>query len=115
MKYTIPRVHPSMNEYAGKNPWVYRKLKSLWRDLVCVTCVPRPKKAIRKAKIRITYYFAQNRRRDKDNYAPKLILDGLVVAGIIADDNAGMLDVDRAFAVDKEGPRTEIEVSECTN
>ena len=39
------------------------------------------------ATVCITCFFPDNRRHDPDNYAGKLLLDGLKKAGIIKDDD----------------------------
>ena len=62
--------------------------------------------------MKITYYFKDKRRHDPSNY-DKMLLDGLVEANIIKDDN---YDVIQEFTTtgkyDKENPRTEIEIEE---
>ena len=65
-----------------------------------------------KAVVTLTYYFPDKRRRDSDNYAGKLILDGLVRAGIIEDDSFDNVQLVLRGGYDKENPRTEIEVEE---
>ena len=50
-------------------------------------------------------------RRDPDNYSGKFILDGLVKAGIIADDSFSNIDLRLCGKVDKKNPRTEIEIT----
>lgn len=66
-----------------------------------------------KAKVTITYFFADGRRRDPDNYAGKLILDGLTKAGVIQDDDFDHIVLEiRKGGVDKKNPRTEVEITE---
>ena len=60
----------------------------------------------------LTYYFQDSRRRDPDNYAGKLILDGLTKAGVIADDDFDHITLEiKKGGVDKENPRTEVEIT----
>lgn len=83
MKIVIPEIPPSLNRYAGrKNEWEYRKQKQYWKDLICYS-TKRPHKPIEKARVKITYYFKTKVRHDPDNYAGKMLLDGLTAAGII--------------------------------
>ncbi|MBW2672148.1 MAG: RusA family crossover junction endodeoxyribonuclease [Deltaproteobacteria bacterium] len=68
---------------------------------------------IERAEVRLVYYFKDQRRRDPDNYAGKFILDGLRKAGIISDDNAGVLRLPQPeFRVDRQAPRTEVWITE---
>ena len=64
------------------------------------------------ADVQIIYYFDNIHRRDKDNYTPKFILDGLTKAGIIADDNTDNIFLNWKIKYDKEDPRTEILIEE---
>ena len=114
MKYTISGIPPSLNRFAGrKNHEEYRDKKILWKNWVCLSCRPRPEQPIEQAKVTITYFFPDGRRRDPDNYCGKMILDGLTAAGIIVDDDFGRIDLTiRRGGVDRENPRTEVEVAE---
>lgn len=111
-KYTIPRTPPSLNKYAGReNVWDYREQKALWKQLCNVYCRPRPKEPPRFALVVLTFYFKDKRRRDADNYQ-KMILDGLVGAGIIQDDDFEHVMVLCKGGYDKSNERTEIEIRE---
>lgn len=113
MKYIIPEIPPSNNKFIGRNArWEYQKVKKYWEQLIFYTCRPRPDKPLEKAVVTLTYYFPDKRRRDSDNYAGKLILDGLVRAGIIVDDSFDHVQLGLCGRYDKENPRTEIEVEE---
>lgn len=102
--YTIDEIPPSLNRYAGRqNVWQYR--------LVSLTCRPKPKEPIKKAEVAITYYFADKRRRDPDNYAGKMILDGLTAAGVIIDDSFDCIQLVLGGRVDPKRPRTEINIT----
>lgn len=112
MKYTINEIPPSNNKFIGRtNKWEYQELKKYWAQLIWLNCRPRPDKPLEKAIVTLTYYFANKIRRDPDNYSGKFILDGLVKAGIIADDSFGNIDLRLCGKVDKANPRTEIEVT----
>lgn len=116
MKYTIPEIPPSMNKYKGRsNVWQYRKDKEEWEEKVAVYCRPRPKKPIEKSTLTLTYYFKTRIRHDPNNYDGQFITDGLVKAGIIADDSFDNIDLVLRGSHDKENPRTEIEIVEVEN
>lgn len=112
MKYIIPDIPPSLNKFAGReNQWEYRKLKKEWAERVCWLCRPKPTKPYDKARVTLTYFFPDKRRRDPDNYNGKMILDGLAKAGIISDDSFGHIELClRCGGVDRRNPRVEIEV-----
>ena len=112
MKYIIPGIPPSLNQFAGRNnQWDWRKEKKEWSEKVCWLCRPKPEKPYDKAKVTLTYFFLDNRRRDPDNYSGKMILDGLTQAGIISDDSFSHIELClRCGGVDRRNPRVEIEV-----
>lgn len=115
MKIVIPEIPPSLNRFAGrKNVHEYRREKDRWRDMVAwLAMVIRPEKPFEQATVRITYFFPDSRRRDPDNYAGKMILDGLTAAGVIADDSFFCIRLVLDGEVDRENPRTEVEVIPC--
>lgn len=112
MKITINVIPPTINKYIGRtNLWEYQAdKKRIHNAVVMQTIGINPK--YEKCKMKITYYFKDKRRHDPSNY-DKMLLDGLVLANIIKDDN---YDVIQEFTTigkyDKENPRTEIEIEE---
>lgn len=72
----------------------------------------RPDKPYPKATVFLTYYFPDAIRRDPDNYAGKMILDGLVSGGVIVDDSFNCIRLVLDGQIDRENPRTEIKVTE---
>ncbi|MCH5192154.1 MAG: hypothetical protein J1F23_08335 [Oscillospiraceae bacterium] len=116
MKYIIDEVPPSNNLYIGRNDrWKYQYAKKYWEDLVRIRCRPRPLEPIDKAIVTLTYFFKNKQRRDPDNYSGKMILDGLVRAGIIADDSFDHITLVIKCGGVSNPPYTEIEVVEQTN
>lgn len=116
MKYIIPEIPPSNNKFIGRNArWEYQEVKKYWEELIFYTCRPRPDKPFKKAVVTLTYYFPTKIRHDPDNYAGKLILDGLTRAGIIEDDSFDHVQLVLRGGYDKENPRTEIEVEEIND
>jgi len=116
IKLTIPVLHPSLNNWMN---WHWAKIKktkddfdgeivlSLLTEYSCVRIEP----LMKRAKVRIKYYFNDKRQRDKDNYTPKFIMDGLK-GRIIKDDSAQKIDLDWSILYDKNKARTEILVEE---
>lgn len=113
MKITVNAIPPSNNQFISnsKNFNVYRRLKEEWHYRIKSAIKSKPEKPFDKAIVTITYFFADNRRRDPDNYSGKMILDPLVKEGILADDNFNVITLKlKCGGVDKKNPRTEIEV-----
>jgi crossover junction endodeoxyribonuclease RusA len=114
MKIIINAIPPSLNKFAGrKNYWEYRKVKEEWKELVYYTCKQQKYETLNKAIVTVTYYFPTKARRDPDNHAGKMILDGLTAAGVILDDSFDCIELRLRGGCDKENPRTEIEVLPC--
>ena len=89
---TIPLVPPSLNVFYSGRHWAIRKaLADEWHNAVWVICKKQKIKKITEFPVDIITqtYYKSKRERDTDNtiLAPKLICDGLKLAGIIPDDN----------------------------
>ena len=115
MKITLNGIPPSLNTTAGRgNVWEYRKKKAEWTERVYFACkvLGRSAPPFEKARVTITYYFADRRRHDADNYAGKYLLDGLTKAGVIVDDDLKHITTTIVGEYDKQRPRTEITVEE---
>lgn len=111
MKIIINAIPPSLNKFAGrKNYWEYRKVKDEWKELVYYMCKQQKYETLNKAIVTVTYYFPTKARRDPDNHAGKVILDGLTAAGVILDDSFDCIELRLRGGYDKVNPRTEIEV-----
>ncbi len=110
-KYIIKAIPPSNNQFIGRNArWKYQDIKKQWSDVINIVCRPKPAQPLKKAVVTLTYYFKDKRRRDPDNYSGKMILDGLVKAGILQDDSFNNIDLVLQGNYDKDNPRTEIEI-----
>lgn len=117
-KYVIDGVPPSNNKYMGNSNSFreYGKEKEKWHWLIKGAIKHKPIKPLPQAIVSITYFFKDSRRHDPDNYSGKFILDPLVKEGIIADDSFKVIDLRiKQGGVDKNNPRTEIEVMELEN
>lgn len=114
MKIIVNDIPPSNNQYMGNshNFNIYRREKERWHWLMkAATCI-KAEEPFKKARIHITYFFPDKRRRDPDNYAGKMILDPLVHMGILEDDSFKNVELVLSGRYDKECPRTEIEIEE---
>ena len=90
--FEIPQRLLSINQWTGKHWTKKGSYKKQIETLVWATCKQQKfEKFHVPVEIDITGYFKDNRRRDIDNYSGgstiKAILDGLVDANIITDDN----------------------------
>lgn len=119
IKITISEIPPSNNKYMGNshNFNAYRREKERWHWLIkaAINNAQKPKKPLQKAVVNITYYFKDKRRRDPDNYSGKMLLDPLVKEGILIDDSFDVVTLVLDGQVDKNNPRTEIEIRSIEN
>lgn len=114
-RYRVEGIPPSNNKYAGrKNCWEYRQDKKEWMRAVWYACkaAPRPERPIERALVRIRYGFKDRRRRDPDNYSGKFLQDGLVAAGVLADDSFANITLELSAAFGCASAQTEIEIEE---
>lgn len=110
MKITLNFVPPSINYYIGRdNRFQYQSDKKKIHNAVKMSTIGiNPK--YEKCKIKITYFFKDKRRHDPSNY-DKMLLDGLVEANIIVDDNYEVIkEFTTIGSYDKNNSRTEIEI-----
>lgn len=88
-------------------------LKQRWKDFIVwfIDEQGYTNLRIKKCEMKFTTYYKTNRRHDIDNSCPKFILDGLSASGFIVDDDCTHLtSLVLECCVDKENPRTEIDV-----
>ncbi len=112
-KYTVPVIPPSNNEFIGRNNrYNYNAIKKQWQLLIKAICKPLPPNPISKSIVTLVYYFKNRIRRDPDNYSGKLVLDGLVRAGILADDSFDCIELRLKALYSKENPHLEIYIQE---
>lgn len=112
MKIILNFIPPTINKYIGKTNWqeYQRDKKKIHQAVKMSTIGINPK--YKSCKIRMTYYFEDKKRRDTLNY-DKMIMDGLVEANIIEDDNYDVVkEITIIGSCDKDNPRVEIEIEE---
>ncbi len=113
IKIIVNDIPPSNNKFIGRNArWEYQAEKQKWHWLIKSKIKERPKQPYKKSVVKITYYFKSKVRRDPDNYSGKMLLDPLVRDGILQDDSFYNVELILKAFVDKENPRTEIEIIE---
>ena len=111
--FILPENLPSLNVWKA---WHWGKQdrfkKNLTHNLgILALTIGKPR--FERARVEVRHFFRVQRRRDTDNMAPKFLLDALREAGVLADDNAEVLEVPEArIGVDREYWRTEIWIFE---
>lgn len=114
MKYTlegsiVPKARPRLGNGRGYLPANYRQWKK--GAQVQLLSQPRPDKPMEDVAITITLSGKHSRRGDSDNISGS-ILDALVTAGIIRDDNLKCVpSLSLSLSYSKDDPVAEIEIS----
>ena len=108
IKITLPFIPPTINKYIGRsNIWQYQADKKKVHQAIKLLTVGK-RYNISKCEMTIIYYFKDKRRHDPSNY-DKALMDGLVEANVIIDDNYGVINKFTTIGdYDKDNPRTEI-------
>ncbi len=122
-KIVIPGELPDLNTIIaeskrGRGKWQpYNEMKQEYTNIVAWIAKSEIKKQLEKIDLDITW-ICKNRRKDKDNIMAgglKMILDGLVVAGVIKNDGWSEIgSINNRFEVDKDNPRVEVEIREVS-
>jgi crossover junction endodeoxyribonuclease RusA len=123
LRLVLPGIPPALNEYRRMHHMAQYQSKQEWQEKACVAAwcsVGTPVSRswgppAERARITVTFVYPDRRRRDPDNAAAGLkgILDGLVEAGIVKDDDFDHVElVVRRGEPDKASPRVEVLVEE---
>jgi crossover junction endodeoxyribonuclease RusA len=90
----IEGIPMALNQYRNAHYFQINKEKDKWQKVVALEVINQKIVQIGKCRISIDFFFRDKRRHDPDNYAcsAKYLLDGLVKAGIIADDNFDVIE-----------------------
>jgi Holliday junction resolvase RusA-like endonuclease len=116
-KIVIPGELPDMNtivEYSKQHWAKYSEMKREHTEKVA-WIAKTELEPMQKVDLYFIWY-CRNRRKDKDNIivGQKYIIDGLVEAGILANDGWKQIgNIAHEFEVDKDNPRVEVEISEA--
>lgn len=105
--------HPLMNQWMIMKRPMMNALKQKWKDFICffVENQGYSNLHIENCEMKFTTYYKTNRRHDVDAACPKFILDGFAESGFIVDDDSKHVkSLLLECFVDKDNPRTEIEV-----
>lgn len=110
MKIVIDELPPTINKYIGRTNFrEYQRDKKRYQQLIRMSTIGNNPK-FKKCKIKVIYYFKDKRKHDPSNY-DKFLLDGLVEANIIEDDNYNVIEEFTTIGyVDYNRPRVEIEI-----
>lgn len=106
----------SMNHWHGRPAYVYQKYKNEWRKVLSGTWALWGVAAGKRSLIVTRYVASQGHLiKDDDNLsgARKPLQDVLVEMGILLDDNREVATCLIQQFIDRENPRTEIEVNQC--
>ena len=104
---------PSINKWMILQRQSMNSLKQKWKDFMVwfIEYCGYKNFLIEECTMTFTTYFKTKIRHDSDNFVPKFILDGLVESGFIVDDDSRHLkSITLVCEIDKEHPRTEIDV-----
>lgn len=106
--------HPTLNQWMIMKRPMMNALKQKWKDFICwfIDNQGYSNLHIDKCEMKFVTYYKTNRKHDIDNSIGKFIIDGFVESGFIVDDNSEhIISLTLECYVDKDNPRTEIEVS----
>lgn len=113
LKIEIPEIHPSLNDWTKWHHYHRAQEKKRWEELVYYCALHTKPLAAETVKVEVRYYFPTKTARDLDNYCPKFLLDGLVKAGILKDDNSSVVkELSVKILYDKQNPRTEVIITD---
>ena len=107
-------IHPLMNQWMIMKRPMMNALKQKWKNFSkwIIENQGYSNLHIDKCEMKFTTYYKTNRRHDVDAASPKFILDGFTESGfIIDDDSTHLISLTLECYVDKEYPRTEIEIT----
>jgi crossover junction endodeoxyribonuclease RusA len=113
----IPVTPPSLNMW-NRLHWAKRRaLKREWESIVWAVCKSQKIPLLDRPKVEAVIYFPDKYRRDLDNYTAlmwKFTLDGLVLAGVLADDDPEHVELG-TVRFDLGPPRTVVMLVPTTN
>lgn len=93
-EFKIFGIPMNLNEYRNAHFQVLNQQKKMWERLTIAESIAQKIQPVKRCQLTIHYFFKDRRKHDPDNYAAslKFILDGLVKAKILPDDNFDVID-----------------------
>lgn len=84
----------SLNVYRNAHYYQLNKEKETWEKVVAVSVKEQQIKKVERCRITFEFYFKDKRKHDPDNYSAsaKFLLDGMVKAGVLDDDNFSVIE-----------------------
>ena len=84
----------SLNVYRNAHYYQLNAQKEIWEKAVQVAVHTQQIKPMERGKVTFEFWFKDKRKHDPDNYSAsaKFLLDGMVKAGILADDNFSIIE-----------------------
>lgn len=113
-KLTICGRFPSLNEYIDAERgirYMAAAMKREYTDRVSEAAIAQDMPTFKQPVFVVIDWYERDRRRDPDNirFAAKFILDGLVRAGVLVNDNQRwILGIEDRYHVDRDNPRVTI-------
>lgn len=105
--------HESMNAWMVMKRPMMNALKQRWKNFICwlMDSQGYANLHIDECDIKVKTFYRTDRRHDVDNSVIKFILDGFAESGFIVDDDSRHVrSLLLECSIDKDNPRTEIEV-----
>lgn len=105
--------HPLMNQWMIMKRPMMNALKQKWKNFIywLIESQGYSNLHIDKCEMKFATYYKTNRRHDVDAATPKFILDGFAESGFIVDDDCKhVTSLTLECYVDKDNPRTEIDI-----
>lgn len=105
-------VPPSLNDWMRLPGPLQHAAMQPWFDAIKEAAAAAQAPGFDRARVEVLYWFPSDQRRDRDNFVPKFILDGLRYAGVLKDDDFTHVELAGPWwaGVDPERPRTTIVV-----
>lgn len=107
-------LHESLNTWMILPRPAMNALKQNWKEFIVWTVreMGLENRQLEHAAVSVCSYMPTKRRCDPDNMVPKFILDGLVEAGLLKDDDGQTIEtLTLKTDYDKDNPRTVIEIT----
>ena len=119
--FRVDAIPLSLNEWSRRRPAYIARLKADYATEVWAAVLAARQhgtwdgQRFHQAECVVRYHFPDGQRRDPDNYTPKFLLDALVAAGVLTDDDFTHLDLRIQRGADARPPWVEVVVEEMSS